>query len=130
MTCKVDGCNRPARQAGMCYGHYQQVRRGQPHTPLGPAPRKACTGALRQDGYVELKINGKSVMEHRKVMADYLGRDLLPEENVHHLNGDRADNRIENLELWTKSQPPGQRVEDKVAWAIEILRRYAPEELR
>jgi hypothetical protein len=32
--------------------------------------------------------------------------------------------RIENLELWSKSQPSGQRVEDKILWAIEILEDY------
>lgn len=62
-------------------------------------------------------------------MEQVLGRPLRAGENVHHINGQRDDNRPENLELWSKSQPAGQRVVDKVAWAIEFLAMYAPEQL-
>jgi hypothetical protein len=57
-------------------------------------------------------------------MEEYLGRHLLPDESVHHLNGVRDDNRIDNLELWVRPQPTGIRVSDAVAWAREILARY------
>ena len=57
-------------------------------------------------------------------MTQMLGRPLLPKEEVHHKNGQRADNRPSNLELWSGSHPSGCRVEDLVAWAKEILDLY------
>ena len=62
-------------------------------------------------------------------MAQMLRRPLYPDESVHHRNGDRLDNREANLELWSRWQPRGQRVTDKVSYAIELLARYAPETL-
>ena len=82
------------------------------------------------NGYFTTRLwDGSWLMEHRVVMAESLGRPLHEHEEVHHLNGDRADNRLENLELWSKSQPKGQRVADKIRWAREFLDQYKGEQL-
>jgi HNH endonuclease len=76
-------------------------------------------------GYRIIRVDGREIPEHRYVMSQMLGRPLLPSETVHHRNGRRDDNRPENLELWSTSQPAGQRIHDKVTWALEILDLYS-----
>ena len=83
---------------------------------------------MSSNGYVIVKTPLGMKAEHRVVMERHLGRQLVKGEMVHHVNGDRWDNRVENLELCAHFQPPGQRIRDKLAWAREILARYENEE--
>lgn len=115
----------------MCNRHYIRLRsHGDPLVCLNNGPGSAEGFLDQSDGYRKRYVSGRGVLkEHRMVMEAVLGRELLAEETVHHINGIRDDNRPENLELWSASHPRGQRVSDKVAWAIEILRLYAPDAL-
>ena len=121
-----------------------RTRRGSAN-PLSLAKRKPS-----KEGYVSVILDpadyhlcgtrngrsGRSMLEHRLIMARSLGRPLLRSETVHHKNGHKSDNRLRkgheincprkccNLELWSSEQPPGQRVSDKLRFARAILKFY------
>lgn len=130
--CSLDGCERVLEAKGYCSIHYQRFKDNRPlESPIperAPA-REAGEVYIGYEGYaflVVLDLAGKKrhVREHRYVMEKHIGRELTPDETVHHINGVRDDNRLENLELWSSSHPYGQRVKDKIAWAKEILEKY------
>lgn len=135
LPCSVAGCHRPVYilREGLCPAH---ARRKRLYSDVS-APRRVRKydgkGYVHKMGYRMISVKfptGKfgQVPEHRLVMDRHLGRPLLRTESVHHKNGNRSDNRIENLELWVKCQPSGQRVEDLVAYARRILELYGPKE--
>lgn len=127
--CSLEDCDQPHYGLGYCRKHWRRFKkhghveatRAEPHAPFKNA-----------DGYVMIWAPDhpdsykptNRIPEHRLVMEGLLGRRLLPGENVHHKNGVRDDNRPENLELWITQQPKGQRVEDVLSWAHEIIERY------
>jgi hypothetical protein len=97
--CSVDNCDQAHSARGFCRRHYTRVlRNGAPgsaeaiYAPPG-------SGWTNGSGYRMRTVNGRRVPEHRLVMAAALGRELQEWETVHHINGDRTDNRLENLQL-------------------------------
>lgn len=133
-TCKVEGCKNKGIAWNLCNKHYSKWQKY--GDPLGGYEEdgRSKEWHLNNNGYI-FKFDPQSphagsnklVYQHRFVMAEHLGRLLRSNELVHHINGDKADNKIENLELFVKGHPPGQRPEDLVAWAYEIIDLYAEE---
>jgi hypothetical protein len=134
--CSVDGCERKIECNGLCGAHAQRyylTGDTQADTPIRDKRIKGepSPGWVTEKGYHQCffpehsnaDVSGQVFM-HVVVMSDSIGRPLFPDETVHHVNGVKNDNRLENLELWSSSHPPGQRVEDKLAWAREIIDRY------
>jgi len=119
--CTVDGCDDRQHAKTFCVAHYQLAKRnGDPVSKRS----KNGEGFTTPYGYRMVTVNGEQMAEHRAVMQAKLGRRLFRNDSVHHINGVRHDNRIENLELWSTFQPYGQRVADKLAWAREIIAFY------
>jgi hypothetical protein len=83
-------------------------------------------GKINKDGYRLVYDREDRIykLQHRYVYEKEYNIKLKPHHNIHHINGDRLDNRIVNLELWDTSQPKGQRVEDKIIFYKKLIEDY------
>jgi hypothetical protein len=147
---KIKIINRSSMLCGKCYrnkcdneipgykekrilNNRKSHRKYRGHEPDGPLRRKAAgEGYINKHGYKIIARVGHpnankdkgAIPEHVWVMSEYMGRPLKKGESVHHKNGIRDDNRIENLEIWHRAQPAGQKLEDKIRYFKEFLIEY------
>lgn len=126
--CEFPDCGRPRHAKDLCSQHRKQQLAGKELTPIA-TEKSHRTRTV--EGYVKVydpsHPNAQKrgwILEHVKVMSEILGRPLDGKETVHHVNGVKDDNRPENLQLWSSRHPKGQRVEDLVEFAREILDLY------
>jgi hypothetical protein len=130
---KCPKCRAKARPKNKCFDCGAQCsgssNRCRSCSNLARSPKSLEFRSRRKSAsdYVYISVPGRSnVAEHRIIMEQHLGRRLMKGESVHHRNGVRDDNRIENLELWVSHQPSGQRAEDLLTWAYHIINLYEP----
>lgn len=98
MKCVIEDCSNPSRQRGWCRKHYTRWKRhGDPLICLLTFGK----GTLTDRGYHRIQMDKKPILEHRYVMQQIVGRQLKRDEHVHHIDGNRLNNKPENLILTT-----------------------------
>lgn len=131
-VCRIDGCtNILKKQDGqICQVHRSRWFRHKNYD-ISPDWKNLRKGkpSITSLGYVRININGKRILYHRYIMEQYLGRQLTKDERIHHINGIKTDNRIENLEL-IKNQSEHMKNHHTDKWKTrKISPEYTAEEI-
>lgn len=105
-------CDKRCEAKGRHFGENLDLKGGYRHTG---------------SGYAYVRISGMPYLKHRIVMERFLKRKLSPNEHVHHLNGKRHDNRIENLQVVSNRRHPSETLKyiKKLQRRIRELERVA-----
>ena len=113
------GCGKKIRTGKYYRGHSPKI-----HTIFRAKNLKIKNkgkGWIDHCGYRILKRDGKDIREHRYLMEQHLGRKLDLSEHIHHKNGNRLDNRIENLEIMTNSEHNSRHISKHITKEIKKL---------
>jgi len=97
--CSIEGCFKPLKRPNdkFCPMHYYRIyRHGDPFFRKRKANGEGC---ITPAGYMRFIINRRPIFEHRIVMEKHLRRKLKRTEFVHHKDGNKLNNNINNLEL-------------------------------
>ena len=102
-TCTIDDCERKVRYRTpqtLCYMHYKRFWR------KGNFEKDWYKPYVSPGGYYRIAVPGecRRVFLHRKIMEEHLNRPLTDTEKIHHINGNKLDNRIENLVVTSQSE--------------------------
>lgn len=131
--CKIKGCKKVLNktEGQICQMHRTRFHRYKDYNYISPnwAYLKKGQALISPLGYLRININGKRVLHHRYIMEQHLGRKLTNKERIHHKNGIKTDNRIENLELFVNHSEHMKKYHPDICEKRKINPKYTPEKI-
>lgn len=116
--CRIIGCKNILKwnDGQVCQSHRSRFfRHGNYEISPNWTHLKKGQALITPLGYLRINVDGKRILHHRYVMEQFLGRKLKKNEKMHHKNGIKTDNRIENLELY-KSHSEHMKKNHRYLW--------------